>query len=87
VILLTKVDKMGLEDPKDLFHSKTVLDACKSAGEVLGLPLNNIFPMINYAGTIYPDDFRNFLALHNLWQIMMKANDFIENNTTEGFRD
>ncbi|XP_062617942.1 interferon-induced protein 44-like [Saccostrea cucullata] len=89
LVLLNKIDRLGMKDITTIFRNKLVKETCEGAMEFMSLPLGNVLPMINYTEEQTPDSMKDFLALFNLWYMMSKANDYVglQSDVPEGFND
>ncbi|XP_062617939.1 uncharacterized protein LOC134279551 [Saccostrea cucullata] len=89
LVLLNKIDLLGIRDINTIFRNKMVKGICEGASEFMELPVGHVLPMVNYTTEQVPDALKEFLALYNLWNMMNKANDYVScrADAPEGFHD
>ncbi|XP_056001117.1 interferon-induced protein 44-like [Ostrea edulis] len=89
LLLLNKIDRLGIKNINTIFKNRMVKETCEGAKEFMDMPMGNILPMINYADDVLPVDMKDFLALYSLWQMMNKAYDYVtaQLDIPDGFYD
>ncbi|XP_060716956.1 interferon-induced protein 44-like [Tachysurus vachellii] len=81
VIVMTKVDKaceLVKEDLKKIYYSKKIKEKVAECSNNVGVPLNAIYPVKNYAESITQDPDTDVLILTALRDILNFANDYVE---------
>ncbi|GAA6079935.1 interferon-induced protein 44-like [Tachysurus ichikawai] len=81
VIVMTKVDKaceLVKEDLKKVYYSKKIKDKVVECSNNVGIPLNAIYPVKNYAESITQDPDTDVLILTALRDILHFADDYVE---------
>ncbi|XP_047658837.1 interferon-induced protein 44-like [Tachysurus fulvidraco] len=84
VVIMTKVDELCplvQEDIRKVYTSKKIKKKMQECSNVLGIPMNHIFPVKNYHEEIDTVDDMDVLILKALDQIFNLANDQLENQT------
>ncbi|XP_026994457.2 interferon-induced protein 44-like isoform X1 [Tachysurus fulvidraco] len=84
IIVMTKVDEicpLVQKDIRKVYTSKKIKEKMQGCSNVLGIPMNYIFPVKNYHDEIDTVDDMDVLILKALDQIVNLANDQLENQT------
>uniref|UniRef100_UPI00358FD82C interferon-induced protein 44-like isoform X2 n=1 Tax=Myxine glutinosa TaxID=7769 RepID=UPI00358FD82C len=86
VAILTHCDeacpKVG-KDVTNVYKSIHINEKMNEVKQKLGIPLNNVFPVKNYATTAETDTNMDILLLYTFKRMLDFAGDFIENSTIE----
>ncbi|XP_062593622.1 interferon-induced protein 44-like [Saccostrea cucullata] len=77
LILLTKIDRLGIDDITQIFRDKRVKERCKAAANTLNLCDNDVYPQSSYSDEVVPCDYKDVVTLFNIKTIMERANDFL----------
>ncbi|XP_062576229.1 interferon-induced protein 44-like [Saccostrea cucullata] len=75
VILLTKVDRLGIADITQMFRHKMVKEYCMKAAAILDLCENDVLPQVSYSDEMVPSVYKDLVTLFNIKTIMERAND------------
>ncbi|XP_072541445.1 interferon-induced protein 44-like [Salminus brasiliensis] len=81
LVFMTNVDMVcGLtcKDLSKIYQSRRIKNRMKECSNLLGVPLNCIFPVKNYHQETCMDEKINCLMLDALTQIVHSANDYVE---------
>ncbi|XP_060717094.1 interferon-induced protein 44-like [Tachysurus vachellii] len=81
VIVMTKVDKaceLVNQDLKKIYYSKKIKEKVAECSNNIGIPLNAIYPVKNYAESITQDPDTDILILTALRDILHFAECFVE---------
>ncbi|KAM9431952.1 interferon-induced protein 44-like [Clarias gariepinus] len=80
VVFMTKVDRtcpLTKDNLKNVYKSKKIRDKMYECSNILGVPVNCIFPLVNYHEETHVNEDINCLMLDALTQIINFANDFV----------
>ncbi|KAL7881333.1 hypothetical protein AOLI_G00081810 [Acnodon oligacanthus] len=82
LVFMTKVDqacKLTQEDLTKIYQSKKIKEKMEECSTRLGVPMNCIFPVMNYiSGNSYMNKNLNCLMLEALTQAVFSANDYVK---------
>ncbi|XP_062861750.1 interferon-induced protein 44-like [Trichomycterus rosablanca] len=84
VVFLTKIDcicPLTKEDLQKVYMSKKIRDRIHECSNIVGVPANNIFPLINYSKETHINEKINCLMMDALIQIINWANDYVKAKT------
>ncbi|KAF4086775.1 hypothetical protein AMELA_G00088240 [Ameiurus melas] len=79
-VFMTRVDEacpMVNKDLKNIYKSKKIRDKMQECSNVVGVPVNCIFPVLNYHEQTHLNDDINCLMLDALTKIIHWANDYV----------
>ncbi|XP_017324812.1 interferon-induced protein 44 [Ictalurus punctatus] len=80
VVFMTRIDRacpMTKENLQNIYKSKKIRDKMRESSNVVGVPVNCIFPVLNYHEETHVNDNINCLMLDALTQIIHWANDYV----------
>ncbi|MCI4378113.1 hypothetical protein PGIGA_G00212160 [Pangasianodon gigas] len=80
VVFMTAVDKaceMTKENLQNIYKSKKIRDKMRECSNALGVPMNCVFPVLNYHEETHMNENINCLMLDALTQIIHWANDYV----------
>ncbi|XP_053352962.1 interferon-induced protein 44-like [Clarias gariepinus] len=86
VVFMTKVDRtcpLTKHDLKNIYKSKKIRDKMRECSNILGVPVNCIFPLVNYHEQTHVNENINCLMLDALTQIINFANDFVSRSRNQ----
>ncbi|XP_072542672.1 interferon-induced protein 44-like [Salminus brasiliensis] len=86
VVLMTRVDEvcpMTKQDVTKIYQSRKIKEKMTMCSNILGVPMNCIFPVKNYHEETKPNEQLNCLMLEAFTQIVHSADDFVKKNSNQ----
>lgn len=82
LVLLTKIDQLGIGHIEQMFYDKRVQECCEKVSSFLGFSLGDVLPQANYCKDVIPSEPRDCITLFNIWKIMETAKDHVQRTST-----
>ncbi|XP_048740059.2 interferon-induced protein 44-like isoform X2 [Ostrea edulis] len=79
LILLTKIDRLGIKHIEKIFYDERVEKSCDEASSFLGFPQGDVLPQVNYCNDVIRNEVKDSITLFNIWTIIGKAKECVQN--------